>query len=53
MLSKPRIDHFSPNRLINSMKHEHSCKILYKLYVYLDNVQNKVVLRLKNIETYV
>ena len=29
MLDKPRILFFSPTRLINSIKHEHSCKILY------------------------
>ena len=29
MLGKPRILPFSPTRLINSIKHEHSCKILY------------------------
>ena len=29
MLGKPRIYLFSPPRLINSIKHEHSCKILY------------------------
>ena len=28
MLGQPRI-FFSPTRLINSIKHEHSCKILY------------------------
>ena len=32
MLGKPRIlFFFSPTRLINSIKHEHSCKILYVL----------------------
>ena len=25
--------HFSPSRLINSIKHEHSCKILYFIYL--------------------
>ena len=29
MLGKPRFISFSPTRLINSIKHEHSCKILY------------------------
>ena len=29
MPGKPRIYLFSPTRLINSMNHEHSCKILY------------------------
>ena len=29
MLGKPRIYLFFPTRLINSIKHEHSCKILY------------------------
>ena len=29
MLSKPRIYLFSQTHLINSIKHEHSCKILY------------------------
>ena len=29
MLGKPRISFFPPARLINSIKHEHSCKILY------------------------
>ena len=29
MLGKPRILSVSPTRLINSIKHEHSCKILY------------------------
>ena len=29
MLGKPRILSLSPTRLINSIKHEHSCKILY------------------------
>ena len=32
MLSKPRILSLSSTRLINSIKHEHSCKILYILY---------------------
>ena len=31
MLGKPRILSFFPTRLINSIKHEHSCKILYLL----------------------
>ena len=29
MLGKPRILSLFPTRLINSIKHEHSCKILY------------------------
>ena len=29
MLDKPRIYLFSPTRLINSIKHEHLCKILF------------------------
>ena len=29
MLGKPRILSLLPTRLINSIKHEHSCKILY------------------------
>ena len=29
MLGKPRILSLSPTRLINSIKHDHSCKILY------------------------
>ena len=29
MLGKPRILSFSQTRLINSIKHEHLCKILY------------------------
>ena len=29
MLDKPRILYLFPNSLINSIKHEHSCKILY------------------------
>ena len=29
MLGKPHILSFFPTRLINSIKHEHSCKILY------------------------
>ena len=33
MLGKPRILSLSPTRLINSIKHEHSCKILYLLQV--------------------
>ena len=33
MLGKPRILSFSPTRLINSIKHEHSCKILYTYYL--------------------
>ena len=32
MLEKPRIYLFSQTRLINSIKHEHSCKIFYYMY---------------------
>ena len=35
MLDKPRILSLSPTRLINSIKHEHSCKILYLLSLLL------------------
>ena len=35
MLGKPRIYLFSSTRLINSKKHEHSCKILYLIFYYL------------------
>ena len=37
MLGKPRILSFSPTRSINSIKHEHSCKILY-----LSNIEHDV-----------
>ena len=32
MVGKPRILSFSTTRLIKSIKHEHFCKILYKLF---------------------
>ena len=32
MLGKPRILSLSSTRLINSIKHEHSCKIIYLLH---------------------
>ena len=32
MLGKPCILSFSPAQFINSIKHEHSCKILYMKY---------------------
>ena len=35
MLGKPCINLFSPTRLIKSIKHEHSCKILYILLLTL------------------
>ena len=37
MLGKPRILSFSPTCLINSIKREHSCKILYifRLFLFL------------------
>ena len=39
MLGKPRILSFSPTRLINSIKHRHSCKILYKYKQYMKSEQ--------------
>ena len=36
MLDKPRYLSISPTRLINSMKHEHSCKILFFYSCQLD-----------------
>ena len=36
MLGKPRIYLFSPTRLINSIIHEHSCKILYVFVIVTD-----------------
>ena len=36
MLGKPRILSFFPTRLINSIKHEHSCKILYLIKFCMD-----------------
>ena len=35
MLGKPRILFLFPNSLIISIKHEHSCKILYLLRINL------------------
>ena len=33
MRGKPRILSLFPTRLINSIRHEHSCKILYVSYI--------------------
>ena len=33
MLGKPQMIHFPPTHLINSIKHDHLCKILYLLYI--------------------
>ena len=48
MLGKPRILSLSPIRLINSIKHEHSCKILYivvklVLNAFLGKMFSKVI----------
>ena len=44
MLGKPRIVSLFPTRLINSIKHEHSCKILYYLAILVEGHQvNKIV----------
>ena len=37
---------FSPTRLINSIKYEHSCKILYLLYVYETYTHSGSVIKL-------
>ena len=37
MLGKPRILSLFPNSVINSIKHEHSCKILYVITSRVEN----------------
>ena len=38
MLGKPSILSLFPTRLINSIKHEHSCKILYTVLTVLSSL---------------
>ena len=45
MLGKPRILSFFPTCLINSIKHEHSCKILYELTIKNYTVVSDVVVQ--------
>ena len=48
MIGKPRTLNLSPTRLINSIKHEHSCKILYfidfdnltQMHTFIESAQN-------------
>ena len=43
MQGKPHILSFFPTRLINSIKHEHSCKILYKRFEPVHEISNIMV----------
>ena len=51
MLGKPRILSLFPTRLINSIKHEHSCKILY-VFSAVQNERDRISVRRTSYEEF-
>ena len=43
MLDKPHILSLFPTRLINSIKHEHSCKIFYFFNVLIESISDFIL----------